>query len=124
LKMNTLCCYTTLELYTQWHGHIPKEINLAGCWQICDTIVRHLQYHVHESVQSLHFLLPVNIWGVLSSVLLGQSAADTRLLPKLKPVHLYGTAGLHRSTVSWQIQDAGKVCVQKVFNSLTCRRWQ
>ena len=40
--------------------------------------------------------------------LLGQSAADTKLLPKLKPVQLYGTIRLHRTAVSWQTQDAGK----------------
>ena len=64
LKMNTLCCYTTLELYTQQHGHITKELNFAVCSQICDMALhRHLRYH--GSVQSLHFLLPV--CGVLIS---------------------------------------------------------
>ena len=64
LKMNTLCCYTTLELYTQQHSHITKELNFTVCSQICDMALhRHLRYH--GSVQSLHFLLPV--CGVLIS---------------------------------------------------------
>jgi len=63
LKINTQCCYTTLELYTQWHGHIPKELNLAVCWQICDTkLHRHLWYHVHGSVQSQHFFASQHLW--------------------------------------------------------------
>ena len=41
--------------------------------------------------------------------LLGQPAADTKLLPKLQPVQLYSTAGLDGTAVSWQIQDTGKV---------------
>ena len=37
-------------------------------WQICDTTLHHhLRYCVQERVQSGHFLLPVNICGVLSS---------------------------------------------------------
>jgi len=69
LKMNTLRCYTTLELYTQRQCHILKGLNLAVCCQICDTTVHpHLWYCAHDSVQSHHFLLPVNICGVLSSV--------------------------------------------------------
>jgi len=56
--------------------------------------------------------------------LLGESAADTKLLPKLQPVHLYGTAGLHHTAVSWQVQDGGNVCIQKIFNILTQKQWQ
>ena len=94
-KMITLCCYTILDLYTQWHGHIPKELNLAVCWQNCDTTVcRHLWYCVHVSVQSGHFLLPVNIWSVLSS---DESVADTKMLPKLQPVQL----GSRKRTAYW-----------------------
>jgi len=62
-KMNTLCCYTTLELYTQWHSHIPKELNLAVCCQNCGTTLHHhLRYCAHESVQPHQYLLSVNVY--------------------------------------------------------------
>jgi predicted nucleic acid-binding Zn ribbon protein len=56
--------------------------------------------------------------------LLGETGAATKLLPKIKPVQLYGTPGLHCTAVSWQIQDDGKVCVQKIFNILTQKWWK
>jgi len=103
LKMNTLCCYTTLELYTQWHGHIPKALNLAVCCQNCGTTLHHhLRYCAHESVQSHQYLLSVSVCCVLSSVPTWTVSSWHQTVTKAPacPAIWYCRAALHSSKLA------------------------